>query len=156
MKHETWAKNMKQALAFHREGKTEKALALLDRIVDKSRVLARKAISPWHEQQALGVKSIVFKESGRPREAAEVELEVTALNRLQLEYYGQSISHSLALAASMKFEAGLNRQAAKLAKESIQWAKQFKVSDSIITDVKAKLRSYKRKRANSQRKKKNR
>jgi thioesterase domain-containing protein len=153
MKHKTWANNMKRVLSLHRQGKTEKALSMLDTIIDQTTRIADQAISPWHEQQAAGVKSMILKEAGRIKDAAYAELEVVELNQLQLEYWGRALANSLAMAASLHFEAGENRRAAKLAREATQRANQFKESNSIITEAKAKLRNYGKKKTISQKQK---
>jgi hypothetical protein len=108
MNHKTWANSMKRVLTLHRQGKTDKAISLINGLIDKTTKLSEEAISTWHEQQALGLKSIILQEAGRIKEAAEAELATVELNQLQLVYWWRALANSLAIAASLNFNAGRN------------------------------------------------
>ncbi len=133
---------MKRILSLHRQGKTDKAISMINSLIDKTTESSENGINTWHEQQVLGLKTIIYQETARTKEAAESELEVIALNQSQLTYWGRALANSLAVAASLNFDAGRNRVAAKLAKEAIQKAKRFKESNSIIKAAEVKLKRY--------------
>lgn len=142
---------MKRVRSLHRQGKTNKAISMINSLIEKTRKISEQAISPWHEQQALGLKSIILQETGRIKDAADSERVLVGFNQLQVVYWGRALANSLAIAASLNFGAGRNSVAAKMAREAIQKANQFKETNSIIKDAKEKLKRYENERSRKKR-----
>ena len=132
MNDREWTAEMRRLLEVR--NRTQRAEALLE-LAEQSRKHAKKAISGWHEQQALGLAAALFEDTGKLDDAARNFERLAKLHRTELVYHGQAIVFALARAALLRFRLGQVKPAKVLAREALKIFGDYPTSNPFIEEV---------------------
>src|SRR5262245_56974790 len=106
MTHKEWTEEMLRALALERSHKRDEALRVLERLARRSRIADRKAVSSWHEYEALGFWAALLEEAGQAAAAVRVFRRQARIATVNLEHWGHAAAAATTYTALAEFKDG--------------------------------------------------
>lgn len=122
MKNEAWSREIDVVLDLLGKKQFEVCLEKLNKLheVVANEVYEKGSLSTWHEEQVLGLKSLILEESGQFREAITTRIELSDTHFERAKGHCESAGFSYAVAALLSFKLGDEDKACELAEKAIQ------------------------------------
>jgi hypothetical protein len=134
MNHDEWTKRFKAVLQ-DAESDLAVTLDLTLRLAEDARLVARDAVSLWHERQALGHAIGLYKKMGRNAEAGALLERLARDHQVEIAGHGHSAAQLLAEAALLHFQMDEGDAGARLAQEALQLFGQFPEANIFLMDL---------------------
>ncbi|MBI4818369.1 MAG: hypothetical protein HY791_19040 [Deltaproteobacteria bacterium] len=141
MQHADWVAEYERARKLRNEKKVDDAIDVLAALEAASKRSAKDAVDEWHQLQALELRAILLRDSGRTADAKKAYEQLAKAHRQRMGIHGTGLVNALSVSALLEYETKNDAKAEKLSREAVELFGRYFEPGGVIVELLKEVQS---------------